>query len=414
MNENLHDELGRTLRQRADSVSDAPISFEAVRGTAGRIRNRRRAMVAGAVLAVGAAIAVPTAVMSGFGEDRGSTPVVTDPTPTPGEDTTARTPQGLTIRGLEQGDAPGTAWLEGSELHVGSGTVDLDIREPRAVAVLDGAWVVTGVPASGGDAAVYVLDSGSREVLHQEATHHTRLVTNEARTAVAWMAQDGTPRVWQDGLAVPLDHPVSGSGSNHQALALTGERCDADAETVEGAGCTVFFTQEGPRGEVTNWTSSTHGIVDEWTGPFERLIDVSGNRVSAGFTELADDHTCSGVSGPDDASITWSTCDHQLAEFSPDGSLLLAHESYFDGLGPGTITVLDARTQEELLSRNNHESHAFISHAVWEDESHVLASVFQEGEWAVVRIGVDGSMELAVAPQKGEDLDAPFFLSAQP
>lgn len=421
MNDNLQDELGRTLHRQADGMTGTPISFEAVRGTAGRIRNRRRAMAAGAVLAVGAAILAPTAIMGGLGEDRGTPPVVTDPTPTPSQTAEVpEAPEGLTLTGLERGDDPRIAWIEDGTLRVGSETVDLPVNERmQEVVVLDDVWVLRGFApeGSGSDGAVYVVDRDTDEVLHQELSHHTPLVVNAAGTAAAWMAQDGTPRVWQEGAEVPLDHASSGSGSNHKAMALTGERCDADAETVEGAGCTVFFTQENPQnGDVTTWASPTHGNVDRWGGPFDRLIDASGgpDTVYAGFTTIADDHTCSGVSGPHDASITWQTCDHQLAQFSPDGSLLLAHESYFDGLGPGTVTILDARTQDVLVERSNHVSHAFIGTAVWEDEGHVLATVFQEGEWAVVRVGADGSMELASGVRRGEEFESPYVLSTQP
>lgn len=417
MNDNLQDELGRSLRQQADGISGAPISFDAVRGTAGRIRNRRRALAAGAVLAVGAAIVAPTAIMGGFGEDRGNPPVVTDPTPNPSGDATAKTPEGLTIKGLERGDDPRVAWTEGRILHLPDGsTVDLG-RELGQLAVLDGLVVGTGSGPDGADAVVLVVRIDTGEVLHEEASHHTKLVMNGARTAVAWMAQDGTPRVWQEGAAVPLDYVATGSGSNHQAVALTGERCDADAETVEGAGCSVLFTQDDPQtSERTTWSAPTHGNVDLWGGPFEWLIDASGgpDTVYAGFTEVGDGHTCSGVSGPHDASITWQGCDHQLAQFSPDDSLLLAHESYYDGLGPGTITILDAKTQDVLVERDNHDSQAFISGVVWEDESHVLARVFQKGEWAVVRVGTDGSMELASEVRPGNEFEPPFVVSTQP
>ena len=38
---------------------------------------------------------------------------------------------------------------------------------------------------------------------------------------------------------------------------------------------------------------------------------------------------------------------------------------------------------------------------MWEDETHALLSVFQDGTWSMVRMDVDGAMEFAVAPQKG-------------
>ena len=51
---------------------------------------------------------------------------------------------------------------------------------------------------------------------------------------------------------------------------------------------------------------------------------------------------------------------------------------------------------------------------VWEDRTHVLVVTFQAGEWAVVRLGLDGSMEYAVAPRRGSSVPAPVPLSVLP
>ena len=52
---------------------------------------------------------------------------------------------------------------------------------------------------------------------------------------------------------------------------------------------------------------------------------------------------------------------------------------------------------------------------VWEDAEHVLVVTYQDGEWAVVRLGVDGSMEYAVEPRKASMDDAfPFRLQTRP
>ena len=33
----------------------------------------------------------------------------------------------------------------------------------------------------------------------------------------------------------------------------------------------------------------------------------------------------------------------------------------------------------------------FYNSAVWEDETHVLFTLFQDGKWSIVRMGVDGA-----------------------
>ena len=48
---------------------------------------------------------------------------------------------------------------------------------------------------------------------------------------------------------------------------------------------------------------------------------------------------------------------------------------------------------------------------VWEDAEHVLVVTFQADKWAVVRLGIDGSMEYAVAPRRRSmDTGTPFQL----
>lgn len=48
--------------------------------------------------------------------------------------------------------------------------------------------------------------------------------------------------------------------------------------------------------------------------------------------------------------------------------------------------------------------------AVWEDDTHVLVTTYSSGDWAVVRIGIDGSQEYALPPVAGGDMDSPFLL----
>lgn len=51
---------------------------------------------------------------------------------------------------------------------------------------------------------------------------------------------------------------------------------------------------------------------------------------------------------------------------------------------------------------------------VWEDAAHVLVVTCQDGESVVVRLGVDDSMEYAVAPRRGSmDGPVPFHLQTR-
>ena len=88
---------------------------------------------------------------------------------------------------------------------------------------------------------------------------------------------------------------------------------------------------------------------------------------------------------------------------------MLASDTYGDGIGSGTIAVFET-DGDRLSYRNNHSSQdiRFYNSAVWEDDTHVLFTLFQDGKWSMVRMGVDGAMEFAIAPQPGEAEEVPW------
>ena len=111
-----------------------------------------------------------------------------------------------------------------------------------------------------------------------------------------------------------------------------------------------------------------------------------------GITEFDDTRpgTCSVVLDPAVSGSTplLGTCDYALDEFSPDGSYVLASDTYGDGIGSGTIAVFET-DGDRLSYRNNRSARTcrFYNSAVWEDETHVLFTLFQDG---TVVDGADG------------------------
>lgn len=420
-NDHLGDDLGRALHQQADGISGAPITLDAVKGTAGRIR-RRRALAASAAVAAAVAIVVPTAMLGtdlfdGAAPDN-APPATMTASGTGTEDETPVTGS-LDIRGLEQGATPGIPLMQGSTLISGSETSDLGI-ELTQVAQL-GEWVVgTAMGGDGADSTLYVLHPTTDDIVYEEPVHHTNLVVSDQNDAVAWVDDLGRPKIWQAGATEPIVlRAAEVPGNNPQARALNGERCDQDPETTEGAGCTVWFTQEDGEGGLATYVASTHGVTEPFGDVgFRSLTGVSNNPGSQryiGMTQVKEDSSsCSGISGPQSADITWETCDHYLLAFSPDGSRILATDPYGDGIGDTEVAILDAASGDLLVSLDNRRSEAFVNAMVWEDDEHVLATVSQAGQWALVRIGLDGSMEYAAGPQAGVDVDPPWFLARRP
>ena len=74
------------------------------------------------------------------------------------------------------------------------------------------------------------------------------------------------------------------------------------------------------------------------------------------------------------------------------------------GLSDGAGGLADLRSDEQ------HQTSAV--QLTWEDASHALAVTYADGAWAVVRIGLDGTMEYAVPPREGSDFERPFFLQS--
>ena len=64
-------------------------------------------------------------------------------------------------------------------------------------------------------------------------------------------------------------------------------------------------------------------------------------------------------------------------------------------------------------TRSKPARQATVQTFVWEDDTHLLATVYQQGEWSVVRFGLDGSMEVAVPGVAGDIAFSPIVLPGE-
>ena len=194
--------------------------------------------------------------------------------------------------------------------------------------------------------------------------------------------------------------PIAGKG---RAVAIIGEDCK---ESERSTGCSVYIN--GGRA----WFTSSHGIVD--SPPKIRQTSTGRGKWLGGITSISDTGTCSvmllgGVA-------RWSTCGNRFSDISPDNTRVLGLPAYGDGFGPTTLDILrtdDGSVTRTFESPTRGAVTTYFSEA-WEDSEHVLVVTYSDGEWAIVRLGLDGSMEYAVAPRTGpSDVRSPFRLQTR-
>ncbi|KRE92835.1 hypothetical protein ASG76_15320 [Nocardioides sp. Soil774] len=313
----------------------------------------------------------------------------------------------LDVRDLDQGEPPALAWTE---------------RTAGRTVVHGPDGTTTPVPNN----VVELAPMGSGYVV-QTALNRP--------TTVRWIGADGTPgrrewrtgaglavsplgsvvafagrrgRVWtidQEGDRVFRFNPVPVTGTAHAAV-VAGENCK-EGEGDPGTGCSIAVN--GPR---RAFYTTSHGIVDRV--PRLRQVTTGRARWIGGITSFSEMGSCSTMMRR--LSVKWSTCDNQLGDIALDNGHVIGTPAYADGFGPTTLDLLsmtDGSTVRSFThSRTGHSATYFEE--VWEDAGHVLVVTYQEGEWAVVRLGVDGSMEYAVAPRRGSmDRAFPFQLQTR-
>jgi hypothetical protein len=315
----------------------------------------------------------------------------------------------LTTKGLARGAPPAVDVLVAADADDPAGTwslaratgevVELSVERPFGFAVVGGAILV--LVEDGDGAAVASLDGTGGEVTREESRGY-RLAVSANRNMAAWLAPDGSVRFVEAGRDGVFDLPRV-PGAVEMGAMLGYDTC-FEAESDVG-GCTAFVDVEEPR---RAWTTSSHGIVDV-AGPMLSVADAAqGGRV-LGLVSVDDQGSCGGLfEGPTEPA--WQTCEHTLTSFSPSGRRVLGTDAYLDGLGQRSVAFLDARDGQRLREFTSKGHGPTVLQTAWEGEDHVLAVVFERGRWSVVRLGVDGSAEVALGPVAGSDLDRPFVL----
>jgi hypothetical protein len=396
MNTPLEDQVHDALHRRADPIQHAPLTVTDVRHRARRIQ-RRRAAVAGVVVAAVLAVAIPVGLSATGPSQRSDVPPATQsPSPTPevvsgtlpvdprNPDTIAESPVPL----LD---------VDGPSLVTPGGTVDLPEVFDTLTPYLDGYVGVArhdepGVPS----ATIEFLGADLRVDDGGNATGG--LVVSPDGGRIAWSEYDGTR--WR----VFVADPTGGTEWVETTFEPTAEEepvipvgfVSADTVAVKAmynVGDTRTFVAGG-------------GQPVEVPGLLQADTASPSLGVVAGITELRPEGTCFGVvdavAGGDPL---WTTCDYRLGPFSAGGAYVVGISPETDGNGSPTITVLDAATGEEVVAFEavlpRRTVGGFWTQMTWVGDEAIVARMFDGDESYLMRLGLDGSVQRIDVPSSG-------------
>ncbi len=138
----------------------------------------------------------------------------------------------------------------------------------------------------------------------------------------------------------------------------------------------------------------------------KRVTDADARGRVVGLT--ARDTSCSGLLVRA-RRLAWTTCEHELLAFAPDGRRILAADDEYD-VDDIAVYAQDGEllVSWDLPSRYRAGAERRLGDVAWEDPTHVLATAFEGGRWMVLRLGLDGSVERASARLAGT-VDFPRF-----
>jgi hypothetical protein len=378
------EDLGRTLRERADGIDSRPITLGDVRGRARRIRRRQAAGVT-AGLALLAAVVLPIALLGGSGTDR------SDPDPATPSPSRAVDPADHGVPTLQDGVI---VYQDGPRIPLSGelrGTAD-------GFAVLGSDRYVVVSPASDGEREATLVDDAGRPL--DRFPLYSGLTAGPGGTSVAWIAPDRTLHLLVAGSDQPRTIAIGDVGAT-QTTAVNGDcadDCTIAVRTDRGGdlGGTVLVTASG---EVVDGPAAVPAVVD---------ISPDGSLI-AGLDSIDDDdiHLCGGVYDVGAGDYAWRGCADNAFGFSPDGALVAT--SFAEGLGPTGVRIRDVRTGTVVAKLDS----SWIASTAWEDATHLLAVVVaDDGSTSLRRLGRDGSSVTVLDgfTTNGDDASPPITL----
>jgi hypothetical protein len=334
---------------------------------------------------------------------RSITPEPTPSSSSSGLPTSPRAPVKVSVEGARTGSPPNLDYLR----HDAGGWVLVSVGgQPVPVAQTYDDFVpfedgFVGLRISAAS-TVDVVD-GTGKVTHSEDAMGYRLAATPDGQMVGWLRPGGVPVDYEVATDEVLTGPKVTDATD--LAALDGEKtCDEATSPVHGCFWLVIDADNG-----RTWGASSHGIVDRLPG-VGTASDIDSDGYVVGITSTSDLGSCSALLRPW-RKPRWETCDFRLRTFSPDATRVSATNAYGDGLGDTQVALLgrDGTVQQEFRAARG----VNFMKEVWEDEDHLLVLTYGDDGWAGLRLGVDGSVEVAVPPISGDDGQARLVLPSR-
>jgi hypothetical protein len=344
---------------------------------------------------------------------------VTDAAPDRPATAPAGTTAAIHLGALDSGAAPSVAYIRGR--HLGFEVGDYRLHRPDGTTLRLphapwGEWAPMGhgaIGTFGTEAGPEVqVVTGSGHVTSSFEPHYGLAVSPDRRIVGWLLGRLNTPHVVEGGGSRTFDLPRIGHGLSIGTIA--GAKTCKEQEP-EGGGCTVFVNTAHDRGV---WVSTSHGIVTE-VGPMRSVTDVDRRGRVVGRAADSDGKPCFAMWKPSGHRL-WKTCHSRLTAFSPGGGNVIGTGPVASRFGDiHRVTLYDDAGHR--LASYTAKGGDHISRVTWEDATHVLAEVFElgasshcpgscRGHWAVVRLGVDGSAQLATPVVRGQIDFRPYLL----
>jgi hypothetical protein len=408
------EQLTRTLRERSDDMAGSHLGLDDVKGRARGIRRRRRAMT-GAAAAVVLALAVPVG-LNVADLTRGNEPLPANPSPNPsGTPSVVETGEPEPVpsgpipadgAAAPRGEDPAMTYLTGSVVHPpGREPADLG-RDYAGITPYGDGWI--GVdPARGRYGTTDVL--GPDGQVRDTFPGYGLAVSSDGAWTVTQLEATGAGvtdlnLAPSDASQTPLTASVS-IGGTVQLAGFAGDQLVAYAETVDapdGAETVVHLTDFEHKPTTVPGLISVRGANDT-TGVVSGMTSID---------ELAPG-SCSAVVDATSGEQRWETCDYTLDRFSPDGRYVIGLDAYLDGIGGSTVAILDA-SDGAVLAEFTTRDLGFTGPAAWESNGTVVVATFQDGTWYLLRLRPDGTVEQALDPVEGDELQRPWSFAVTP